>query len=103
MTRTLELFAVHKNDLDFYQSLLGDELKFSGKDEDWYYVKDNFFELTDEQYTIMLLRDPDFMTWEEEDQAFHEEMYNERRKAILAERNARKLARMLKKQAQANT
>lgn len=101
MTRSLELVAIHKDDLDFYQSLLGDELKFSSKDEDWYFVKDSFFELTDEQYAIMLLRDPDFMTWEEQDAAWDKMEYNQRRNSIMAERNARKLARILRKQAQA--
>lgn len=96
MNKTLELHAIHRDELDFYKNLLGNQLTFISRDCDWYYVKDGFFNISNEQHTILLLRDPEFMTCEQEQEYTELADYQQRRDNILAERNARKLQRKLK-------
>lgn len=96
MTKTLELHAIHQDELDFYKNLLGDHLAFTDYDGNWYYVKDGFFNISNEQHILLLLRDPEFMTCEQEQEYTDLADYQQRRDNILAERTARKLQRKLK-------
>lgn len=75
---TLNLFAVHINDLDFYQALLGKDLIITNRFEDMCITKDCYYELTDEQYTLMLLKDPTFITVEQENE-LHDQWEHEQR------------------------
>lgn len=68
LPKTLDLSAIHSNELDFYQALLGSALSIKEQVGDWHITNESMYGLTDEQHAILLLKDPDFLTWQEADE-----------------------------------
>lgn len=63
--KTLELHAIHSTELDFYKALLGNDLTIKEQFGDLHITKESFYNITDQQHTLLLLKDPDFLTWQE--------------------------------------
>tara|TARA_R110000868_G_scaffold147406_2_gene368939 strand:+ start:1034 stop:1333 length:300 start_codon:yes stop_codon:yes gene_type:complete len=94
---TLHLPAIHISDIDFYQALLGDDLIISDRFGDMCIIADGgYFELTNKQYALMLLKDPDFMTVQQENELHNQWEYEQRIERI----RTWQLKRTLKKQKQ---